>query len=264
MIRVTVSGAAGRMGRTILSLLKSEKVDLASALENAAHELVGVDLERLTDGIITGKTIIADAKTAVQSADVVIDFSSAENTIQLLELCLSEKKPMVIGTTGLSENDKQQLEKAAHTIPILFSPNMAVGVNTLFALVEKAAKLLNEGFDVEISEIHHHFKKDAPSGTAVRLKEIVQHEHSTDEGRIIYGRHGLVGERPLSEIGVHALRGGDVVGEHTVYFFADGERIELTHRATSRVIFARGALRAAKFLVNQKSGWYSMMDVLGQ
>ncbi|MBW7857150.1 MAG: 4-hydroxy-tetrahydrodipicolinate reductase [Leptonema sp. (in: Bacteria)] len=264
MIKVTVSGAAGRMGRTILSLLKAEKVDLAAALEHASHQLVGTDLDRLTDGIIKEKSIISDAKIAVNLADVIIDFSSADNTMQLVELCVASRKPMVIGTTGLSEKDKQQLQEASKMIPMLVSPNMAVGVNTLFALVEQAAKLLKEGFDVEISEIHHHFKKDAPSGTAVRLKEIVQHEHSTDEGRIIYGRHGLVGERPMSEIGVHALRGGDVVGEHTVYFFADGERVELTHRATSRVIFARGALRAAKFLVSQKPGWYSMMDVLNQ
>ncbi len=262
MIRVCVSGSAGRMGRTILSLLKEEGVALGSALEHEGHALLGTDAGTVAGTEPMGLALSDDAAAAVQSADVVIDFSAPSNTMRLLDLCLASKKGIVIGTTGLSEEQKARINEAAATIPVLFSPNMAVGVNALFALVEQAAKMMREGFDVEVSEIHHHFKKDAPSGTAVRLKDIVRDVRGASESQVVYGREGIVGERPDGEIGVHALRGGDVVGEHTVYFFADGERIELTHRATSRSIFARGALRAAKFLAGKPAGSYTMMDVL--
>jgi len=263
MTKVTVSGAAGRMGRSILSLLQEEKVALATALEYDGHPLLGTDAGLLFGADALDIRISSNAKMAVQSCDVVIDFSTPANTMQLLALCVEENRPIVIGTTGLSAKDQEAVQKASATIPVLASPNMAVGVNALFALVAKAARLMNDGFDVEISEIHHHFKKDAPSGTAVKLRDIVTGVHRTDDSQIVYGRHGIVGERPDGEVGVHAIRGGDVVGEHTVYFFADGERVELTHRATSRKIFARGALRAAKFIASKPAGNYSMMDVLG-
>lgn len=262
MSRVCVSGSAGRMGRAIISLLKEEGVELAAALEYEGHSLLGTDAGILAGVDAMGLTLTADAAAAVAAADVVIDFSAPANTMRLLDLCIKAKKGLVIGTTGLSDEQKTTILKAGASIPVLLSPNMAVGVNALFALVEQAAKMMREGFDVEISEIHHHFKKDAPSGTAVRLKDIVRDVHAADESQIVYGREGIVGERPTGEIGVHALRGGDVVGEHTVFFFADGERIELTHRATSRIIFARGALRAAKFLAGKSPGSYNMMDVL--
>jgi 4-hydroxy-tetrahydrodipicolinate reductase len=262
MIRICVSGSAGRMGRAIISLIPEEGVSLGAALEREGHALLGTDAGALAGIEATGVFLTSDAEAAIRASDVVVDFSAPASTMRLLELCIRESKPLVIGTTGLSDDEKKRIQEACHSIPVLLSPNMAVGVNVLFALVEQAARMLRKGFDVEIAEIHHHFKKDAPSGTAVRLKDIVRDVFATEESEVLYGRKGMIGERRPGEIGVHALRGGDVVGEHTVFFFAEGERIELTHRATSRTIFARGALRAAKFLSGRPPGSYTMMDVL--
>lgn len=261
--RVSLSGAGGRMGRAILNLAAEEGLTPVYALEHSGYFHLGEDAGLLAGMGRLDLPLSADADAAVGACDVVIDFSSPANAISLLHLCAKAGRPVVIGTTGLSPEQRHSVDEAARSTAVLFSPNMATGVNALFYLVEEAARILKQGFDVEISEIHHHFKKDAPSGTAVKLKEIVRDAHGRKESDIIYGREGIVGERPEGEIAMHAMRGGDVVGEHTVFFFAEGERIEITHRATSRTIFARGALRAARFLAGKPAGLYTMKDVLG-
>lgn len=263
MIRVGVSGAAGRMGKCILSLLSEEGVSAGAALEHEGHAQLGMDAGLLAGMGLFNLPLTSSPEAAIDVCDVLIDFSSPANTVHLLRLCAKAGRPIVIGTTGLSADQKAEVEDASARTAVILSPNMATGVNVLFHLVEQATSLLKEGFDVEISEIHHHFKKDAPSGTAVRLKEIVRGGRNLKESDVVYGREGIVGERARNEIGVHAFRGGDVVGEHTVYFFAEGERIEITHRATSRSIFARGSIRAARFLAGKPPGLYTMRDVLG-
>ena len=262
----TMVGAAGRMGRTIIDLSWSygaadgRSLRLVGALENSESPVVGTDI--LREGASTGIRITDQASSALEGAAVVIDFSKPENTLAISRVCREKKTAMVVGTTGFSESQRKQLEEAAADIPILISPNMSVGVNLLFFLTGLAARRLAEGYALEIVDIHHRHKKDAPSGTALRLKEVLLEGANRTEDDVVYGRHGLTGERPPREIGVHTLRGGDVVGDHTVLFLGEGERIELTHRATSRNTFASGALRAALFVVAQKPGLYTMSDVL--
>jgi 4-hydroxy-tetrahydrodipicolinate reductase len=227
-IRVVVIGARGRLGSAIV----------------AAAERAG-DLEILP--LNRGETIPGDC-------DVVIDVSHPDATAAALQL----RKPLVIGTTGHSAEQLREMEAAAREFPIVLAPNFSVGVNALFWLTRKAAELLGDGFDIEIVETHHRLKKDAPSGTAKRLVELL-----SADGEVVHGREGMVGERPRGQIGVHAIRAGDVVGEHTVIFAGAGERVELTHKASSRETFAVGALRAARWIVGQPAQLYSMEDVLG-
>jgi 4-hydroxy-tetrahydrodipicolinate reductase len=199
----------------------------------------------------------------VKSCDVIVDFSSHQATRALLDLAIAEKKAIVIGTTGHSAEDKAKLlALAAHT-PCVWAGNFSVGVNLLFALTRRAASVLGSDYDAEVIEMHHRFKKDAPSGTAERLLQIIREERKLAADAIRHGRHGITGERTPTEVGMHALRGGDVVGDHTVMFAALGERLELTHKASDRAIFARGALRGAQWVVGQKPGVYDMQDVLG-
>ena len=197
--------------------------------------------------------------------DVVIDFSLREATLPLAQKCADAGKPMVIGTTGHDTSEKDEILKVTSGIPVVWAGNFSTGVNLLFYLTEQAARVLDSSsnFDAEVVEMHHKLKKDAPSGTADRLLEILKDSRGLSDENIAHGRSGLVGERPLDEIGSHALRGGDVVGDHTVYFAGIGERLELTHRATDRKIFAAGALRAAKWVIGRSPGLYSMQDVLG-
>jgi 4-hydroxy-tetrahydrodipicolinate reductase len=205
-----------------------------------------------------------DPATAVPAADVVIDFSTHEVTSRVVELCVRHGRALVIGTTGHTPAEKAAIAAGAARIPLVWSANYSTGVNLLFWLTRRAAEILGEGFDREIIELHHRHKKDAPSGTALRLAEILAEvRRQSPEAVLRHGRQGLVGERPPAEIGMHALRGGDVVGEHTVLFAAPGERVELTHRASSREPFARGALRAARWVVGRPPGLYDMQDVLG-
>jgi 4-hydroxy-tetrahydrodipicolinate reductase len=241
-IRVLLVGAAGRMGQ---------------AIERAAE---GAD-----DIAIAARCNRGDAiESALPNADVVIDFSHAEVTEQNCTACVSAGKPIVIGTTGHSNAQTVAIERSATTIPIVLAANFSVGVNTLFWLTRKAAELLGDGFDIEIIETHHRLKKDAPSGTAKQLAQILTAARELNYERdIAHGRQGLIGERPKGQIGMHAIRGGDVVGEHTVLFAANGERLELTHRASSRDTFAVGALRAARWIIGKPPGLYSMEDVLG-
>ena len=241
-VRVLLVGARGRMGR---------------AIEAAAGSQAGIEISGRAD---VGDTI-ADQ---VSDCDVAIDFSHPDATDANCSACVAARKPMVIGTTGHSLDQKAQIERAAASIPIVLAPNFSVGVNTLFWLTRKAAELLGDGFDIEVVEMHHRLKKDAPSGTAKRLAEVVCDARGLSYERdVAHGREGLVGERAARQIGMHAIRGGDVVGDHTVIFASAGERVELTHKASSRETFAVGALRAASWIIGKLPGLYTMEDVLG-
>ena len=204
-----------------------------------------------------------DLTSAVSKADVVVDFSFHAATADVINIAVAQKKPLVIGTTGHTAETKAQLATCAGAIPCVWAGNYSVGVNLLFALTRRAASVLGSDYDTEVIEMHHRFKKDAPSGTAARLLEIILEERKLSASALRHGREGITGERQPTEVGVHALRGGDVVGDHTVMFAAMGERLELTHRASDRGIFARGALRAAQWVVGQSPGVYDMQDVLG-
>jgi 4-hydroxy-tetrahydrodipicolinate reductase len=205
-----------------------------------------------------------DIGAHISNCDVVVDFSNPNSSEAIASACREAKKPAVIGTTGHSKAERTAIEGLALSVPVVLSPNFSVGVNALFWLTRKAAEMLGENFDLEITEMHHHLKKDAPSGTAKKLAEILCDVRGLDYAKNVrHGREGLVGERPGNEIGVHSIRGGDVVGDHTVTFAGSGERLELTHKAASRETFALGALRAAKWIVGKTPGLYSMEDVLG-
>lgn len=264
MIQFAISGATGRMGRSIINLAAqkfSGEIVLKGAIEHSASPHIGQDAGEISGSGKSGVIITSNPIEAVEKADVVIDFSTPEHTLALGHLCEKTGKALVVGTTGFSAKQRLDLLECAKKIPLIISPNMSPGVNLLFHLTAIAAKALSS-WDIEILEAHHRFKKDAPSGTAVRLKEILLRELQRSEDNVNYGRKGITGERNEKEIGVHAIRGGDVVGDHTVYFLSDGERLELTHRAFSRDTFAAGALRAALFLAGRAPGEYTMRDVL--
>jgi 4-hydroxy-tetrahydrodipicolinate reductase len=263
-MRVAIAGAGGRMGRTLVDLvLSSADLSLAGAIEAEGHAALGRDAAG-ADGTASGVRLTADAAAAAAGAECLIDFSAPAATLAHLEACVKSRVPMVVGTTGLSAQDRARLKSASSRIPIVFAPNMAVGVNALFKLAETAAEVLGDAYDVEIIEAHHRHKVDAPSGTALRLGEIVAAALGRNlEGSAAHGRHGNTGERDRKTIGFHAVRGGDIVGEHTVIFAGEGERVELVVRSTSRVTYALGALRACRFLNGRPPGLYDMQDVLG-
>lgn len=239
-VRITLVGSRGRMGQAIT----------ASAKELGHEVVASLDLgDDLNAGIAKG--------------DVVIDFSSHHATGNVIEGAISQNKPLVIGTTGHSSDEKKRLSARAAILPCVWSGNYSVGVNLLFALTQRAAAVLGSDYDAEVIEMHHRFKKDAPSGTAARLLEVILQERKLNASALRHGREGITGERSSTEVGVHSLRGGDVVGDHTVIFAALGERLELTHKASDRGIFARGAVRAAEWLVDRSAGLYDMQDVLG-
>ena len=243
-LRVVIYGSKGRMGQALV----------ADAMENPSLELVGT--------IDSG-----DALDVIASCDAVIDFTHADATLPALEKCMELGKIIVIGTTGHSNDIRNRISEASKSIPVIFSPNYSVGVNTLFWLTKKAAEILGPDYDAEVIEVHHRLKKDAPSGTARRLVDVLDEAYGLDyEKDTRHGRVGMPGERTRSEVGVHAVRGGDVVGDHTVMLAAPGDRLELIHRASSRETFARGALRAALWARDTKKnapGLYDMQDVLG-
>lgn len=267
MIRTAVIGAAGRMGRCLIAeVINDPELDLAAALEMPGHACLGQDAGTIAGLPSAGVEITDDAGKAFSGADAVIDFSAREVALEHARQAARRNCAIVIGTTGLTGEDRQALEAlAANGARIVCAPNMSVGVNLLFHLAEKAGSILAEGYDIEIVEMHHNRKKDAPSGTAARLGEILAAATGRDYKRDTrHGRHGMLGARTAQEIGMHALRGGDVVGEHTVIFATNGERIELTHKASSRQTFAKGALRAVKFLrAIPGNRLYDMQDVLG-
>jgi 4-hydroxy-tetrahydrodipicolinate reductase len=257
-----INGASGRMGQRLVHLIGEDK-DLAfgAALEAANHPRLGQDIGDIVGLGKLGLSLCAELPPG-QRLDVLIDFSMPEGTMTVLPLCIQRRIPLVVATTGHTAEQHREIEAAAHHTALLMAPNMSLSVNVLFQLVRQAATLLKDkGFDVEIIERHHRFKKDAPSGTALHFARIVQEAMGQTELR--HGREGLVGERPPHEIGMHALRTGDNVGEHTIIFSALGESLELVHKGNSRDSYARGALLAAKFLAAKPPGRYTMNDVLG-
>lgn len=263
-MNIGVCGAAGRMGTAIMRLSLERGHVITAAFDAPSSPHKGKDVSALVHGAPDGLKIGLIDRKALTGVDGLLDFSSPSATMMILDAALEASKPLVIGTTGLDDGHILRIKKAAEKIPLLQAPNMSAGVNLLFRLTELAAGVLREGFDVEVFEAHHRLKKDAPSGTAKRLIEIIRKASpALSDAPERYDRSVSLEERKNNEIGVQVLRGGDIVGEHTVFFSGMGERIELTHRATNRDILARGALRALEFLVRQKPGFYTMFDVLG-
>ncbi|BDG03939.1 4-hydroxy-tetrahydrodipicolinate reductase [Anaeromyxobacter oryzae] len=263
--KVVVTGAAGRMGTQIVRMVThGPGLALHGAVDRPGSPALGQDAAVLAALPPAGVVVGDDLAKALAGADVVIDFTSHDASARHAELCAEKGVALVIGSTGLGAEEKARVAAAARKIPVVFSPNMSVGVNVVFELVRQAAKVLGEDYDVEIVEMHHKKKRDAPSGTAVRLGEVAAEALGRDPAEALcYSRQGILGERPPWQIGVQTLRGGDVVGEHTVFFCGEGERVEITHRATSREQFARGAIRAAQWLAGKPAGLYDMADVLG-
>jgi len=263
-VRVAVAGAAGRMGRTLIEAVSRDtELALAAALEQAGNPLLGRTAGELA-GVACDVKLGSDADKALAGSDVLIDFTRPAGTLAHLDACVRLHKAMVIGTTGFSDQEKSRISDAAKRIPVVMAPNMAVGVNVIFKLAETAARILGDAYDVEIIEAHHRHKVDAPSGTALKLGDVVARALGRERAAWAQpGRHGDTGERDPKTIGFHAIRGGDIVGEHTVMFAGAGERLELTVRSSSRMTYALGALRAAKFLAGRASGLYDMFDVLG-
>jgi len=265
-IKVAVIGAAGRMGKThVRQVLQDSQLQLSGATEMPNSPFIGQDVAVLAGLEPCSITVSDNLESLLDNTQVIIDFSSATSTMQNVKKAVAANVAMVIGTTGLTDENKAELKQLAEQGGrIVQAPNMSVGVNLLFALCNKVAKLLGDDYDIEVVEMHHNRKKDAPSGTAERLGQILAEATGRDYNKDTrHGRVGMVGERTKQEIGMHALRGGDVVGDHTVIFATDGERIELTHKASSRETFSKGSARAVKFIVNAKSGLYNMQDVLG-
>jgi len=259
---VGINGAAGRMGQRLIALAQTDReLHVGGALENAAHPAIGKDAGELAGVGPIGLAIVPDLP-ADRRLDVVIDFSTPEGTTHILKVCQTRSWPLVVATTGHTAAQKAEIAAAAHYIAILMAPNMSLVVNVLFELTKQAARMLKgKDFDVEIIERHHRYKKDSPSGTALQFAHIVKDEMGQTEYR--HGREGLVGERPGHELGMHAIRGGDNVGEHTIIFTTLGETLELVHKGHSRDSYAKGALLAAKFLAGKPAGQYGMTDVLG-
>lgn len=264
MIKVGVVGAAGRMGKTLVSLLAEDsELSLGAAVEQPGSAAVGVDSGEAAGVGANGVTICDDLETIIDDIDVLIDFTIAAATITNIEICREKDTRMVIGTTGLDTAQEQKLIEAANDISIVYASNFSVGVNITFKLVETAARAFGDDVDVEIFEAHHRHKVDAPSGTALSLGKHVASALDRDLNQVgIFGREGETGERSRDTIAIHAIRGGEIVGEHTVMFAGAGERLEITHRAQSRANFAEGALRAARWVMDQSAGVYDMLDVL--
>jgi 4-hydroxy-tetrahydrodipicolinate reductase len=239
-LKILLNGARGRMGLAIAAAAKNEGVTIAAATDQGD-----------------------DVRAVIESADVVVDFSSHLATRGLIEAAVAAGKPLVIGTTGHSPEEKAVLLPIAAEVPCIWAGNFSVGVNLLFALTRRASRLLGEDYDAEVVEMHHRLKKDAPSGTAERLLQIILEERKLDRIALRFGRQGIPGERTKAEVGIHSIRGGDVIGDHTVIFAGAGERIELTHKASDRSVFSNGALLAARWVVGRKPGLYDMQDVLG-
>ena len=261
---IVVIGAAGRMGSRIVALHREAGLRLAAALEAPGHRALGRDAGEVAGAGVLGVPLTADAAAAITRDRVLIEFSVPEASLEHLRLVARAGARAVIGTTGFSAAQREEIATLARQAAILVAPNMSVAVTLAFSLLRTMAKALGDDYDVEITEVHHRYKKDAPSGTAVRMAEIVAEALGRDLRKVgVYGREGLPGERSGKEIGVMSLRSGDVVGEHTVSFGTLGERLELTHRAHSRDTFARGALRAVRWIAGRGPGLYSMHDVLG-
>ena len=265
MIRVAVTGAAGRMGKANIEALQmAEGIELGAAIVEPTSTLVGADAGEVAGVGKLGVAIVGSLADAVADFDVLIDFTAPEVTLKNVEFCASNSKQVVIGTTGLNDEQKVILQQQAERTSIVFAPNMSVGVNLCFKLLEVAAKALgNDDYDIEVIEAHHRHKVDSPSGTALRMGEVVADALGRDLNECaVYGREGQTGARPRGEIGFETIRAGDVVGDHTVLFGTEGERIEITHKASNRLTFAKGAVRACKWLEGKSTGLFDMQDVL--
>jgi len=264
MMKIAIAGATGRMGKMLIeAVLNSPDAQLVGALEHDSCPLIGEDAGAFL-GKKTGVAITADITKALSDAEFLIDFTRPEGTMAHLAVAQKTGSKMIIGTTGLSPEQIDGLKKASANLAIVFAPNMSVGVNATFKLLEIAAKMLNEGYDIEIIEAHHRHKVDAPSGTALRMGEVIADALGEKLDDVaVYAREGHTGERKAGSIGFATIRGGDIVGDHTVLFAGEGERIEISHKSSSRQSYAQGSLRAARYLQNQSSGLHDMQDVLG-
>jgi 4-hydroxy-tetrahydrodipicolinate reductase len=264
MIRIAITGAAGRMGKTLVeAVYQSGGLSVSAAIERTGSSVIGVDAGDLAGIGEIGVPVIEDITTAPEF-DVLIDFTRPDVTIANLAACRLRGSAIVIGTTGFSDSQKAEIAAASKEIGVVFAPNMSVGVNVCLKLLETAAKVLGDDVDVEVIEAHHRHKIDAPSGTALRMGEVVAEALGRDlKDCAVYGREGQTGERKRKTIGFETIRAGDIVGDHTVLFAGDGERIEITHKASSRMTFAGGALRAAEWLMKHEAGLFDMQDVLG-
>ncbi len=264
-MKIAVSGAAGRMGKRILALsFDRGDMEITGALEAPNHPAQGKDAGETAGIGNIGVSITSDRQRVLNDCDMLIDFSAPTASVENVRAAAESGKAIVVGTTGFSEEQRKELDKTGPRTRCLIAPNMSLGVNLLFGLAEMTARSLGPNYDVEIVETHHKMKKDAPSGTADKLARVIAQSLSRDlDTSAVYGRHGMIGERKPQEIGVMALRGGDIVGEHTVMFITEGERIELTHRLHSRDALAKGALQAASWLISKPNGLYDMQDVLG-
>ena len=263
-MKIAVVGAHGRMGRMLIeATLKDEHATLVAAFDRAGSPAIGKTAGELV-GMPCDVVVSDDFVGQIGKADCLIDFTRPEGTLEHLRICREKGVAMVIGTTGFEAEGKAAIAEAARDIPVVFAPNMAVGVNLVFKLLDTAARILNQGYDIEIVEAHHKHKIDAPSGTALRMGEVVAAALGRDlKECAVYGREGVTGERDPSTIGFATVRGGDIVGDHNVMFCGIGERVEIAHRAGSRMPYALGSLRAARFLSGKKNGLYDMQDVLG-
>ncbi|VAW82751.1 4-hydroxy-tetrahydrodipicolinate reductase [hydrothermal vent metagenome] len=265
MIKVAIAGAAGRMGKALIEAINQAKgMQLTVALEHSACSLLGVDAGELAGFGKSGIEIVSDLEAVTDQFDVLIDFTIPEATIANLEVCRLAAKKIVIGTTGFTDEQKQVLNQAAEEMAIVFAPNMSIGVNLCLKLLEMAASVLGDDVDIEIVEAHHRHKVDAPSGTALRMGEVIADTLGRDlKECAVYGRQGRTGERDPKTIGFETIRAGDIVGDHTVLFAGIGERVEITHKASSRMTFANGAARATAWLSEKDKGIYDMQDILG-
>ncbi|MCG5535354.1 4-hydroxy-tetrahydrodipicolinate reductase [Ectothiorhodospira mobilis] len=263
--RIAIVGAGGRMGRVLIEAVQeTPDLELAVATERSSSGLLDTDAGTMAGVGPLGVTLEPDLEAAVGRFDTVIDFTRPEGSLAHLEICRRHGRAMVLGTTGFDEEQKAAIEQAAREIPVVFAPNMSVGVNLCLKLLDTAARILGDEVDVEIVEAHHRHKVDAPSGTALRMGEVVASALGRDlKECAVYGREGVTGERDRRSIGFETIRAGDIVGEHTVMFAGPGERVELSHKASSRMTFAQGAVRAARWLQGRPAGLYDMQDVLG-
>ena len=263
-VKIAVVGANGRMGRMIIeSTLKDGEASLVAAIDQPGTPAIGKDAGELV-GMPCGVQVSTDLEAGIAQAGCLVDFTRPEGTLKHLEICRRHKVGMVIGTTGFDAQGKQAIADAARDIPIVFAPNMSVGVNVVFKVLDMATRILNEGYDIEIVEAHHRLKVDAPSGTALRMGEVIASALGRDlKECAIYGREGVTGVRDPSTIGFATVRGGDIVGDHTAMYCGIGERVEITHKAGSRMPYALGSLRAARFIAGRSNGLFDMQDVLG-
>jgi 4-hydroxy-tetrahydrodipicolinate reductase len=261
---IAIAGASGRMGRMLIeAVLGADDCQLGGALDIAASPALGSDAGGFL-GRATGRRIVSDLREGLKDSRFLIDFTRPEGTMEHLKVCRELGVKMVIGTTGFSEAQKAELQAASRDIAIMMAPNMSVGVNVTLKLLELAAKSLATGYDIEIIEAHHRHKVDAPSGTALKMGEVIAGALGKDlKDCAVYAREGITGERDPSTIGFATVRGGDIVGDHTVLFAGTGERIEITHKSSSRATYAQGSLRAVRFLAGQANGMFDMFDVLG-